>query len=111
MRQYVADSFPDEICHLISGYISQFTCKAHITAPLTSQTISVCCLQNAGPFTQFYNGEGTLKTFEEMPYELKPGQMNFEAEKSKQSVNRDELKRRNNASAKKSRDVRRTREL
>ena len=58
-----------------------------------------------------YNGEGTLKTFEEMPYELKPGQMSFEAEKSKQSVNRDELKRRNNASAKKSRDVRRTREL
>ena len=58
-----------------------------------------------------YNGEGTLKTFEEMPYELERGQMSFEAEKSKQSVNRDELKRRNNASAKKSRDVRRTREL
>lgn len=58
-----------------------------------------------------YNGEVTLKTFEEMPYELKPGQMSFEAEKSKQSVNRDELKRRNNASAKKSRDLRRTREL
>lgn len=57
------------------------------------------------------NGEGTLKTFEEMPYELKLRQMSFEAEKSKQSVNRDELKRRNNASAKKSRDVRRTREL
>ena len=37
--------------------------------------------------------------------------MSFEAEKSKQSVNRDELKRRNNAPAKKSRDVRRTREL
>ena len=52
MRQHVGDSFPaDEICHLISGYISQFTCKAHITAPLTSQKISVCCLQNAGPFT------------------------------------------------------------
>ena len=58
-----------------------------------------------------YNGEGTLKTFEEMPYELERGQMSFEAEKSKQSVNRDELKRRNNASAKKTRDVRRTREL
>ena len=39
MLQYVSDSFPDEICHLISGYISQFTCKAHITAPLTSQKI------------------------------------------------------------------------
>ena len=58
-----------------------------------------------------YNGEGTLKTFEEMPYALERGQMSFETEKSKQSVNRDELKRRNNASAKKSRDVRRTREL
>lgn len=58
-----------------------------------------------------YNGEGALKTFEEMPYELKRGQMGFETEKSKQSVNRDELKRRNNASAKKSRHVRRTREL
>ena len=34
-----------------------------------------------------YSGEGTLKTFEEMPYELKRGQMSFEAEKSKQSVN------------------------
>ena len=58
-----------------------------------------------------YNGEGTLKTFEEMPYELNRGQMSFEAEKSKQSVNRDEQKRQHNASAKKSRDVRRTREL
>ena len=34
-----------------------------------------------------YNGEGTLKTFEEMPYELERGQMSFEAEKNKQSVN------------------------
>lgn len=58
-----------------------------------------------------YSGEGTLKTFEEMPYELKRGQMSFEAEKSKQSVNQHELKRRKNASANKSRDVRRTREL
>ena len=58
-----------------------------------------------------YNGEGTLKTFEEMPYALERGQISFEAEKSKQFVNRDELKRRNNASAKKSRDVRRTGEL
>ena len=39
MLHCVGDSFPDEICHLISGYISQFTCKAHITAPLTSQKI------------------------------------------------------------------------
>lgn len=53
-----------------------------------------------------YNGEGTLKTFEEMPYELERGQMSFEAEKNKQSVNRDELKRQNNASAKKSLDKR-----
>ena len=51
MLPYVGDSFPDEICHLISGYISQFTSEAHITAALTSQKISVCCLQNAGPFT------------------------------------------------------------
>ena len=58
-----------------------------------------------------YTGEGTLKTFEVMPCALERGQMSFEAEKSKQSVNRDELKRRNNAFAKKSRDVRKTREL
>lgn len=51
MLPYVVDSFPDVICHLISGYISQFTCKAHITAPLTSQKVSVFCLQNAGLFT------------------------------------------------------------
>ena len=51
MLQYVGDSSPDEICHLISGYISQFTYKAHITGPLTSQKVSVCCLQNAGPST------------------------------------------------------------
>ena len=30
MRQFVGDSFPDKICHLIFRYISQFTCKAHI---------------------------------------------------------------------------------
>ena len=54
-----------------------------------------------------YNGEGTLKTFEEMPYELKQGQMSFEAQKSKQSVNRHDRTEKQQEH----RDVRRTREL
>ena len=84
MRQYVGDSFPDEICHLVFGYISQFTCKAHINSCSDEPKDLGVLRAKRGAL---YNGEVTLKTFEEMPYELKRGQMSFEAEKSKQSVN------------------------
>lgn len=52
MRQYVGDSFlQTKFVILFLDTFPSLHARRTSTAALTSQKISVCCLQNAGPFT------------------------------------------------------------
>ena len=94
MLPYVGDSFfPDEICYLNSGgsllvHFPVYMRGAHYSSSDKPKDLDVLPVKRGA----LYTGEDTLKSFKEMPYALERGQMNFDAEKSKQSVNRDELK-------------------